>query len=1644
MRKICLFIAMLGCMAMQAQMSGKLRIPSVDHLTITVSRNGTTLSSGDIVTSGDELVINYAVQSPYRFEGESSVTVTLTDAMFEADMPNVTLRDQGWAYSPNGSWLGHTGWSLPMFYGAVTGTKSGYTILEETGPTQLAFVWDIEQGGKVENGKFILTCSLNGTVVKTHDFTSTAHQTGDFIEETVSYVGDGNDTIVWACEKTEGATGQTSRSFFVGDVNYVGSYRYLVAAPTVLDDLEVIFEEPDQVILEATLNNAPFTGGAVHIGDKLYYSYTITSPGWIFESGDPVNYSDALTLAEDDFDSNGKLYIAPPTMHMLTPAISIEIKDASSALISWDGYGVYETYRLVIATEQLSGNPQYWKGMQHLTDTFYLATGLAEGTTYYVHLEASVNGTATDWSVAPFLMEMSDPCKLTIEMQDYYGDGWNGGGFYFVEDGDSTFFTVPSGYSNTATYNSYGDTVQIVWEAGSYPNEISFIIRDGLNKILYRMDRPEGQNHYTGEVLLEDVLCKPLCSLSNLEGTAEGTHFNITWEAEGATSYDVAVLQIENPTDKQLDSAKVNVKTMSYSFEGLAHHGYNVYVRPINTKGLPLQWHNILVYEKDVLADLALLPEYAQEITVSSVHTGTMLEDAVWTNEGYGDFPLLVYSFTLEDSTDIIIRQTSDKVMNYLFTLFKEENGNISYVDDGSELITRLKGHYYLTMSSLELGAYRAEVLKPMQPRVVASLDFLDAGDFSDGDFWSHPAAGDLLAKCFSFTPSDTIRSFSMMLSSNTDNNPHGYAIYRNEINPGTEQELYSPRPWFISCDDMELLKDSTYYFLVLCDPLNGCNTSDTYTLSLINNDKKATPLIPVALALNDTVTGHFDDAAVWEFPMGSTMVYAKAFSITLAATTEVKLFFNTPDWKPSMNGPSHYYLLFKDSISENHWDGIIGTGSPNNIYPEAMTLKADTTYIFVICALPPYGGMPTDSFMVSLMDASLAPVPEPLPFKTITLDYVEKGDFTDADEWIFPYTGETVLAKAFAVTPDKEVQVEFTYDSPDLESSMLNISMYYFIYRDTITGYPSDIYMEGMPSSFSEYPTVPANSTFYFIICTLPTYGGKASDRYTLSLTDPSAPTTTVKLTSDTLLVDKITEVNRIKEWDAQGKVYEFVLTENTTISYSFEYTGNDPDGVNNLYMYLYEDNINSSSLSEYWAGRTEFYTEDLEGYPFGMHYYLVVRSTNTGEYEYRIHFRTLPDYDHLPVKGEISLNRPNQSVWTLEDGFHYGNFEAYQVALEKDKVYRIMSHPTEMAGTARDFIDFTSISLFMPGAQKGNYYENLDNEEWGDLYSTDWWAVMGVTSNSTVMDTVMFTAYSTSKSLGDSITYEFSVEEVIGLSDLMYVAPEVEDDAMPHTETGIFADNNKVIPDYSRNFHSDTQSYLEEYGAYDALARQVSLGSGDTLFVEFGGDIDASIHFYDMWADTLIKVINDLHDPFPYEKGYIVNETAYQLDVIVVCSFNQVILKDAAWSLRISKSEKDLEPVVVTPKANQESVTIHESDGIAEALDALSQLILSAIDGEENIVATLANNRFGWDVDLVVNTASYELNDMDLPAGFVFANPTMFIEVEIERIPDLPTGFIDGIANDPSSVLKILCDDQVYIIRDGVIYNIMGQRVK
>ena len=1455
MRKFFLFLAVLCSSVLLAQTSGVLCIPTVENATITIYRNGISLANGAPVSTGDNLQINYAPDNGYYIDGRVSYNVVLTDEMFTNIGEYLTVEPGAYFTA---DYFGHSGWTYNTNAHGYTGTRSINLHLEATGETKLAFAWSLEQGS-MDYGQFKMICEVNGTNELTYDFTVSPNPVGNILQDTVTFTGNGSNSIQWQfIKETDGTVEDDGRTIFVGEIGLVT--------------------------------------------DQLHF------------------------------------HVPVPVVKEMKPLVPrVRISESGSALIRWSSYdGMYASYRLVVSAEELQGNPEYWKGMQYVADTFYTATNLIDGQTYHLYLQGARYGKMFDWVHTTFVAGEINACQLTIEMHSS-NSNWGGElGFYINEGTQSTLFSmknssssVSGGMVETATYVPHGP-IQIVghndW-GGCYGSNW-FVIYDEDGNEFLRIDKEDFCDLITNNaVMYEGRVCPLECqaTVSDLESIVNGTSFTIRWNADGADRFEVAVLRQSHPTDEEIEAAEVVVDETHYTFTGVEHAGYKVYVRPVCADGHKGEWESILAYG-ELEGNQENFAAIAQPITLDYIHEGDILADGfIGTTLGQF-FPVVMYSFDLADSTDVGILFRSTDITRVSYSIFQELpnetewktiKGDVGESDGWSDILwndtLRLTGKIYLGVISLDqtMGDYMMNIygIHGLTPKAI-DLGFSETADFTDGELFDVMYFGIVPAKAYSFTPQETVNVNLHITLPDNDGYGYpsvGYLVYRNAI---ADDSLKYASPVYNSSYMMTCQKDTTYY-IVICPMSMGAapNVKERYSISLTESQNK-----------------------------GSVIT-------------------STPKVIPS-------------------------------------------------------------------------------------LDYVDTWDFADAEEFM-KWGDYRVLVRVYEFTPQDTVDALLWLESPDYNSD--NGSLSYYLYQTAIDEY---YYLDYQSCGSSMTYTLFADTTYYIVLYNYLDYGGEASHHYTFKMYDRNhlQPVPTTLITPDAYIEDTVGDF--IPALGEKATIYEYVVTGNKRIAFSLEAL-NQKEYNMYLYAAICKDELSVSGyFNAAYADNPHYTTAELEGSPSGTHYYFVV-----SDYEatpYRFILREEPDYNHVPVKGELEIGQAYRSALSVKDGFVFhpsgcdlfwnGPFEAYEAMLRGGEEYRVMMHKLSVVSENTTVDNVGIMGTVFRGDQLGSYNDNNESNEC--MQDEDWIVLEPSAMND--KKTFMFEATLESKNYEDSVVYEFSVEEVKSFEDFMSDVTHREIEILPFEESDAFSSNVKVYDEDSHGFHNDPQSYIEQYGAYDALARRVKIGAGETVFAEFGGNADAVIQFYDPNTLTLLGTFDETRYAYPYEKGYFTNEGTEEMEVVAVCSFNQVLIADAEWRLRMSTSEMDLDDAEATPKADQESITLYKSDGIAEAIDALSQINLTAMDKNENFICTIPNNRFGWDVDLTNNLARYEVNNQDLPMGYVFEEPIMFINVIIERIPDLPTGFIDGIANDPSSVLKILCADQVYIIRDGIIYNIMGQRVK
>ncbi|MDD2204699.1 MAG: C25 family cysteine peptidase [Bacteroidales bacterium] len=138
---------------------------------------------------------------------------------------------------------------------------------------------------------------------------------------------------------------------------------------------------------------------------------------------------------------------------------------------------------------------------------------------------------------------LSNSCNVIFNLQDSYGDGWNGASLTvaFNDGTPSQTLTLSSGSTGSYTIEiNSGTTVTVSFNSGSWNSECSFDIQYEDGTLIY-------QNSGTPQA---GVQCTFVCNcgatpnvcdpVTNLEGSADGTTVTLTWNApEGADYYTV-------------------------------------------------------------------------------------------------------------------------------------------------------------------------------------------------------------------------------------------------------------------------------------------------------------------------------------------------------------------------------------------------------------------------------------------------------------------------------------------------------------------------------------------------------------------------------------------------------------------------------------------------------------------------------------------------------------------------------------------------------------------------------------------------------------------------------------------------------------------------------------------------------------------------------------------------------------------------------------------------------------------------------------------------------------------------------------------------------------------------------------------------
>lgn len=758
-----------------------------------------------------------------------------------------------------------------------------------------------------------------------------------------------------------------------------------------------------------------------------------------------------------------------------------------------------------------------------------------------------------------------------------------------------------------------------------------------------------------------------------------------------------------------------------------------------------------------------------------------------------------------------------------------------------------------------------------------------------------------------------------------------------------------------------------------------------------------------IPIALDSQHSGHFFEDVIWS---NDTLQILYTFTLTDSADLAIGI---------DVNKDTEYYVSTIMKLMNEKGEVL-----QRDYYPWMQTSLAAGKYYVSFIYSPYYLRTITD-YTVTLKQHI-----EPVELKPIELDFTETSDFTDAVPLYLYYRMPLTKGYKFTVTDTANV--------------------YLSVYNE----FSTDVYLVLLKENDNIPGTYEALHSYYSFICsridpgTYAVYvcGGyenklQPEDQYTVEFkkTDKnSMPATEItQIQLDTIIhstvkgTDKIYSV-KTRHMGYFGHLYELVIEQDTYLSMSIE----KESAEDFIYAYILNDETRViSSISD----DSEIWTHlQLKGAEGGKHYYIMAYS-ETYNIDYTLRLIKSVDYDNPPIKHTIDVGKRYESDMTIDDIYseaHSGPYEAFKVALQKDKKYALWLHGLDVGTTTT--MQQWGLALMHPGVKKGDYWGNSATYKTG--YQN--WLGLKYTADTTAEYTLFIDAYNNNKYL--YAPYEFMVAEIKPFADLMN--QDAKAVQLPHSESGHTSGSAKYEWSGEFGFHTPVSQITSDAGAYDAVAFSVKVPAGDTLFVEAGGSADATIHIFDITDQTTIHNytrVDDTRHSFPYEHAYRVNTADAERTFIVVLSFSGIMMEDISWSIQTGIGQQAVKHQTASAVADMNTVEIVEGSTEDEAKNVLGALKLSAVDKDNKKICDITNDIRWWRVDFSNNRALYEVNNSDLPFGYEFANGTEWIEVRFDFVAAL-----EQVSNPTFRPYKVMRNGVIYIVTQHGIYNIFGIRLE
>ena len=214
-------------------------------------------------------------------------------------------------------------------------------------------------------------------------------------------------------------------------------------------------------------------------GYKFMYFYGQTVDG-ASVAGYNSNSLDAVTATQRNFIPKTTFTYTPSGGVVVPKPTNLQVSNLgpNSATLNWTAGGTETAWDV----EYKKAADEEWTAETATAPTIDL-DALAGGTEYYARVRANAgDGNTSAWVNTTFTTPLCDPedmGEITYQLNDSYGDGWNGNAIEIVAPNGLVVETLTITTGNTASGTvalCHGIEYTIRWKVGSYPGECSYVL----------------------------------------------------------------------------------------------------------------------------------------------------------------------------------------------------------------------------------------------------------------------------------------------------------------------------------------------------------------------------------------------------------------------------------------------------------------------------------------------------------------------------------------------------------------------------------------------------------------------------------------------------------------------------------------------------------------------------------------------------------------------------------------------------------------------------------------------------------------------------------------------------------------------------------------------------------------------------------------------------------------------------------------------------------------------------------------------------------------------------------------------------------------------------------------------------------------